>query len=494
MEKSFSKLFVGGDLSGIQKFLYNISCSKAAVSLIGRSAYLNDFMKKACTELKKDLPEEGTEELYSSGGKFYLITANTGEARHIIDEHARAHQRELWEQHKGILGFSMCAVPFNELPDGRYEVEGEVSDKPGLLWKKASEEFFRQKNQKFKAELVADFDDYFEPIRVDFKAEVCAVTGIESSDCVHVKGSDDEDLYVLPSVCDQIKLGEKVREERNFKTFEEYADGSFLGILRMDVDGLGKRFIAGFESLADYRKFSNRLVEFFEKEVLKMQKDDAFRENMNIIYAGGDDLFAVGRWDKVIEFAKKVHDETAKCFSRDGISISGGVVVVKEKFPIGKAAILAGEAEDAAKRFNNGQKNAFSMFGRVVAWDGEFGEVERYKDEFVRMIRSSNPPLSKSILHKLMLYSSIAEQNEQNEREGKKADFSYVWHLPYYLTRYMKRYSGNTEVQGFCRKLRDTDFLKDKRRLQLIALAARWAELLLREKQGNNNSILYCHE
>ena len=42
MEQSqvFKQLFVGGDLSGIQKFLYNISSKKAAVSLKGRSCYL----------------------------------------------------------------------------------------------------------------------------------------------------------------------------------------------------------------------------------------------------------------------------------------------------------------------------------------------------------------------------------------------------------------------------------------------------------------------
>ena len=40
----FNQLFVGGDLSGIQKFLYNISSKKAAVSLKGRSDYLRQRM------------------------------------------------------------------------------------------------------------------------------------------------------------------------------------------------------------------------------------------------------------------------------------------------------------------------------------------------------------------------------------------------------------------------------------------------------------------
>ena len=36
-------LFVGGDLSGIQQFIYNISSKKAMVSLKGRSAYLSEY-------------------------------------------------------------------------------------------------------------------------------------------------------------------------------------------------------------------------------------------------------------------------------------------------------------------------------------------------------------------------------------------------------------------------------------------------------------------
>lgn len=44
-------LFVGGDLSGIQKFIYNITSKRAMVSLKGRSSYLKDFTKKVYNEI-----------------------------------------------------------------------------------------------------------------------------------------------------------------------------------------------------------------------------------------------------------------------------------------------------------------------------------------------------------------------------------------------------------------------------------------------------------
>ena len=55
----FNRLFVGGDLSGIQRFLYNISSKKAAVSLKGRSFYLRQLMGNVCSEIKRAVKANG---------------------------------------------------------------------------------------------------------------------------------------------------------------------------------------------------------------------------------------------------------------------------------------------------------------------------------------------------------------------------------------------------------------------------------------------------
>ena len=101
------------------------------------------------------------------------------------------------------------------------------------------------------------------------------------------------------------------------------------------------------------------------------------------------------------------------------------------------------------------------------------------KNDFVNLIQGND--LSKSILHQLMLYASIAQANEKRKNEGKPLDFSYLWHASYYLTRYAKRYK-NPVVSDFVKYLRDHEItLNGGRNLQLIALAARWAELQLRD-------------
>lgn len=488
-EQQFEKLFVGGDLSGIQKFLYNITSSKAAVSLIGRSAYLRDYMKKVCDDMEKAIKSAGatyTKIIYCSGGKFYLLSDNSETIIQAIEDYARTIKKQLWDEHQGQLGIAISYIPFHEHPDGKVDVAGQPSQKPGILWKIVNNDFTRQKRQKFKEILEEQFDSFFCPVSVGEINNVCAVTGIESNNCVPVDDKDETVIYVLPSVKKQIQLGEQIRQENGFKTFEDYANKSYLGILRMDVDGLGKKFTEGFPSIAAYEKFSNRLTDFFENEVRNIQKKEEFKDYLNIIYAGGDDLFVVGRWDKTIDFAKRIHDETIKRFKDDNITISGGIAIVKPKYPIAKAAEKSGEAEHVAKQFNNGEKNAFTLLGQTISWDKEFDYVKQYKDDFVRLIcANSAKALNKSLLHKIMLYATIAELNEEREKRGEQRDFRCVWHASYYLTRQMeKNKKDNLDAWEFCHKLRDVEIKWDKtRNLKLLALAARWAELLIREMQ-----------
>ena len=480
MEQDYKQLFVGGDLSGIQKFLYNISSKKAAVSLKGRSASLNEFLRTVCNKIEDTIKGYGRtyDELYCSGGKFYLVTDNSEEICSAIDDCTKLVQKELWKEHMGQLGICICYVPFTENEDKTIDADGLKNQEPSYLWKNINAFFHRQKNQKCKDQLINDFDEFFEPLPVGGTIKVCAITGIESPNCISY-----QDIYVLPSVYKQIIKGQELQRKQGINSFEKYAKDTNLGILRMDVDGLGNRFAVGFKSIQEYKAFSERLVDFFENETEKILEEDEFYDYLNIVYAGGDDLFVVGRWDKVADFAERIHKEVDNRFSKDGITISGGMSIVNSKFPISKAAELAGNAEDSAKRYHSdkyGEKNAFCIFGKTVSWTEEFEIIKNYRDQFVTLIEKYS--LSKSILHKIMLYSSIADQNKVRRREGKSEDFSYIWHVSYYMTRFMNRYKSNDEVYSFCRHLRDKEIdYKNGRKLELIALAARWAELLLKD-------------
>lgn len=494
----YTKLFVGGDISGIQKFIYNITSKRAAVSLKGRSEYLREYMDKVCAAVKQSAKEAGDtlkdNDVYCSGGKFYLITQNSEAIRNAIGRVAQEESRKIWDKHRGQLSLNIAYVPFDgDETKGPYSANGRTEEKCGILWDEINKLFAQQKNRKFQQLLTEDYDSFFEPQQVGAKPKICVLTGIESDDCIlmplEAESSESEEIkevYMLPSAKEMIDRGVKSREKEKFKTFEEYADGDYLGVLRMDVDGLGARFIKGFESIDKYKEFSKQIQKFFEEDLkVEIKNDPNFSNHLMLVYAGGDDVFAVGRWDKTIEFAKHIHKETEKRFSKEGIHISGGVAIVKDKYPISRAAEMAGEAEEKAKSLKG--KNAFTLFGKAIYWDDEFETVEEYKDKFASFLRKET--ISKGLLQKLMLYAEMSEESERKAKEeGSPRDYRFVWHMSYYLTRYAERYKeSNREVYDFVCRIRDNqDVASGGRTLTLIAIAARWAELLFKKELTNN--------
>ena len=214
IQRKYDKLFVGGDLSGIQKFIYNISSKKAMVSLKGRSAYLKRFTDEVCKrildipEIQKSPQDKDEMKIYCSGGKFYLQVPDTPSIRESIDAIKRDVEAQLWEEHRGQLAINIAYLPFQY--DGDNVVVDGETDNIGILWKKMTEKFTTLKNQKFKDELMDSYGEFFEVQKVGGDINVCQVTGIEG-DVVPVKMYDDEDLMVLPSVNKQIELGKKLR-------------------------------------------------------------------------------------------------------------------------------------------------------------------------------------------------------------------------------------------------------------------------------------------
>jgi|LZCG01.1.fsa_nt_gb CRISPR-associated protein Csm1 len=308
----------------------------------------------------------------------------------------------------------------------------------------------------------------------------------------------------------EVKInGRKIplKDEKTYDTLARTASNetSLLGILRMDIDNLGKLFIKGVKpehlSLSTYATLSFQLELFFSGYLNTIRDSEVafdengnpkkdkngnpvyqFRDWLNILYSGGDDLFVVGRWDKTIEFAEIVKERFKQFTHRPDISLSGGTAFVHEKFPIAKAAQMAGEAESASKAREN--KNAMTFFGETISWDEEFETVKKLKNKLVKYTTLKNKPLSKAILHKLILYNEIKDKHLKNMNQ--KPDYSFLWHTAYYLKRYVEKYDRNSEVYRFIMdELQENLFLSSKnkyRYYELAALAARWAEMELKDK------------
>lgn len=570
-------LLVGGDISGIQKFIYNIAFGKAAVSLKGRSFYLQLLIDSI---IQRIISHEAIDAslghvVYSSGGKFYMLLPNTQKVTNALQSLKINFEKYLWEEHQGQLILNLDFVPFayNDKSND-FSFDGVSNKNMGDLWKSLADRLTDNKNHKFSSLLMSESENLFLSKSVDEHARVCAVTGLEGS-CEKLDDKETDDpIYVLPIVKEQVKLGttlkgvdyilthkaqhksetfadrakcsiciadinnhlfnkkELIKDEAEFrdipsvdiyrvkmvnnlnfldakikgrkasygfqfyggnkqarringddKTFTDLADNSYLGILRMDVDGLGSIFIKGLpddmRSFALYSTLSFMLDYFFSGYLNTIR--EKYKDDVNILYSGGDDVFAVGQWHQLILFAADIRNEFKRFVGREDISVSGGLAIVRDNFPIAKAAELSGEAEEKAKRYNNGEKDAFNFFGENISWKNEYLFVKEWADRFYTLCVDKKINMSRSILHKLNRYAMIIKANSERERRGEKKDLSYYWNTAYYLTRFSQRYSGCDEIKCLCKELKDDILMKGNRNYELLAVAARWAELRLRD-------------
>jgi CRISPR-associated protein Csm1 len=291
--------------------------------------------------------------------------------------------------------------------------------------------------------------------------------------------------------------GNKVPTLNNrIKTFEELVDkdASFkrLAILRMDVDNLSQIFINGFKqkgqndikdssNFSKLSTFSFQLDLFFSGYLNEIHKK--YLDKIIVVYSGGDDLFAVGDWQKVIEFAEDIRSEFREfACDREDISLSGGIAMVNEKFPIAKAADLAGEAENKAKKFVE-EKNTLNFLGENISWFKEFDAVKDLKDYLYDALE--NQKLTKGLLQKIYVFRNMKNNN----------NIGWRWLSAYTFARHASE-KNNSEKNNkdILDKLKvffvtDSIVLNNKdnkfgeRAIDLLAIAARWAELKMRSEK-----------
>ncbi|BDA09939.1 type III-A CRISPR-associated protein Cas10/Csm1 [Megamonas funiformis] len=189
-------------------------------------------------------------------------------------------------------------------------------------------------------------------------------------------------------------------ENDEVMTFDDLAKSSCktdkgikrLGVLRLDIDDLGIAFSSGFVSdkdkiednlryatLSRYADLSKDISMFFKVAINKICAGDligcvdfeekafnifgiakAPKRKVNIIYAGGDDLFLVGAWDEILEVAIDIN-RAFKQFTNGKLTLSAGMAMFSPTYPISKMAEIAGLLVQMSK--SKKDKNSIALFG-----------------------------------------------------------------------------------------------------------------------------------
>ena len=469
--KEKSILLYSMDFSGIQSFIYGqYGKEEVLKNLRSRSFYLEILMENVIDELLKSLNLSVANLLYAGGGHAYFILANTQKTKTLLadfDADIKAWMQDTF----GIdlyIGSGYCECSCNDLqnkPDGAYsncfrEVSGAVSQNK-LRRYGASQIKALNKGKKTDGEReckichssynlnengVCSLCDGFAKLSKDIlNREIFTVLSDKENGILpiykngylsaeNIKRKDGEEYFktkkkilVRAYSKNGVYKGKDyvkaiyVGDYHNAETLENLVkDGvgiKRLGVLRGDIDNLGKAFVGGFEknkqTLSKSAAFSRKLTQFFKYDinnilrnpVYKIPFSDGEAENTDrkiaIIYSGGDDVFVVGAWKDIIEFGVDLYNNL-KEYTQGTLTVSAGLGIYMPKYPISYMAEKTGELEDYSKKLDG--KNAITLFDKNNSyhWDEFIDEVMGEKFATVSEFFSTVEDKGKRLLYNLL--------------------------------------------------------------------------------------------
>ncbi len=295
-----------------------------------------------------------------------------------------------------------------------------------------------------------------------------------------------------------------------------------LGILRMDVDNLGMIFIRGLEfperenkgwgaaasengrtkrrkmaSISRMATLSRQLDHFFCGYLPVLLEQPDF-EDCQIVYAGGDDLFIIGPWDRLPELAATIRSEFRRfCCLNPSFSISGGMTLQRAKYPIYKGAQLSGAAEKAAKEARSQwdagsgghQKDGFCFLGVPILWE-DFPMARKIKKLLEEDIRENRGLLS--FLSRMTVENkALAEEARRTTGAGVAKAWDSIawgpwrWRTAYHLRRRFKR--DEQKIETWSRLLFANQCENNESKLPVYAwleMPLRWTQFLHRRQGG----------
>ena len=218
----------------------------------------------------------------------------------------------------------------------------------------------------------------------------------------------------------KINVGDYHRDNRMDRLADSARGIRRIAVCRMDVDDLGQAFVSGFErpgasgarershyvTLSRTAAFSRQMSLFFQRyinDILSGEYNNCRALDVSIVYSGGDDVFLVGAWNDVVEAANRIQSAFSR-FCCGSLSISGGLGIFDEHFPIRISAGVTATLEERAKAEPG--KNSLVLFedcrehcyGWQVFREKVLGEKVKALEDFFK----DNDDRGNSFLYKIL--------------------------------------------------------------------------------------------
>jgi CRISPR-associated protein Csm1 len=390
---SGSLFLITGDFSGIQRYILSVTTAQdwsgAARRLRARSLHLQLLADVAGHRLLHTLDLSPANLILSAGSRFAILAPRTDEVSHAVDRRRAEWERWLFAEMEGEIQLQLSCTPAEsgDLPNA------------GAMFARANAAVSQQRLQSMRAPLRRNGQWDPDAFVGQELAGVCNSCGRglrpnEGEPCRHCR-ADEAVGRQLPS-CDRLayrtdadglinvlgysvdllprgarpapssylvaatslSFGDDTLPVRALAThipmeggrpitFEDLAQRKqrgrpYLGYLKADVDNLGTIFAwglrrdgtPGLDALPRLMAISDVLEWFFAGSISELTKQPPW-ENIYIVFAGGDDLLAIGPWELTLELAAAVrHQFGALTAGNPSVTLSAGYALSKARYPV----------------------------------------------------------------------------------------------------------------------------------------------------------------
>jgi CRISPR-associated protein Csm1 len=189
-------LLVGGDISGVQKFIYTIASKKALKSLKGRSFFLELFVEHVVDFLLETFELTRCNVVFIGGGHFYLLAPNLDKTILGIKNVQEAVNDYLWKTTSGRLQMFIEAVPLNK---------AQLA-KTSQVWGALSAKLEEAKRKRWEERISELLTEPAAP-HPDCLIAKCEVCGRED-----LPLEVDEDMSLCGPCFDQLRLGDQLQK------------------------------------------------------------------------------------------------------------------------------------------------------------------------------------------------------------------------------------------------------------------------------------------
>lgn len=168
-------LLVGGDLSGIQNFIYSVTSEKALKGLRGRSFYLQLISEAVAKTILDEFKLLDANLLYSGGGNFFILLPKREDAKNRLNSLREKIDTILLKAHRGKLAVALSWIPVSY---------GDFFINFASLWNKVAIDQTISKKKKFVSlfsseKLDSYWENIFGPFDMGGENPACSICGEE---------------------------------------------------------------------------------------------------------------------------------------------------------------------------------------------------------------------------------------------------------------------------------------------------------------------------